>query len=354
MIGFFDLDLYYSNSLTLPNLELMKLARYYRVEEKIFSRLIKPDEEDFDGYDKIFVCSNNAVKLPEKIRETKKFELVGPAFTAGQYVPFENELIEYMSPRKKIYTDYLKSIYDFSLDYRKINDFLDNTYYRAYCNHKMLPLPPSLPRKKIFLYDDDFSDFNWTELQEKFAKRKPSSVICINPIFCKTPQEFYEIRKYQIFSHKNILVLDFNFSYNEWVEFLKKDENKLKAEIVLSSNIFIPFGGREKVPNTFFGYCQEIKSRLNLLYTFWTRNIPIKMFFVREPQSEKQPFKNLCPHIEKFSKRGIGANFSLSKGIKGEAKEELDDFLKYYPEQFSLFRQNYQTISKGGKWRYDG
>ena len=78
------------------------------------------------------------------------------------------------------------------------------------------------------------------------------------------------------------------------------------------------------------------------------------MFFVREPQGEKQPFKNLCPHIEKFSKRGIGANFSLSKGIKGEVKEELDDFLKYYPEQFSLFRQNYQTISKGGKWRYDG
>ena len=59
MIGLVDYDLWKNSSTNLyvPNLEIMKLAAYYKLEKKQFCRLISPDETELIGYDEIYFFS---------------------------------------------------------------------------------------------------------------------------------------------------------------------------------------------------------------------------------------------------------------------------------------------------------
>lgn len=63
MIGLVDYDLYSSTSVHLapPNIEIMKLATYYKTEENKFCRLLHLDETELTPYDKIFVFSEAEV-----------------------------------------------------------------------------------------------------------------------------------------------------------------------------------------------------------------------------------------------------------------------------------------------------
>ena len=62
MIGLVDYDLQTSTStsLLIPNLEIMKLATYYRIEENHFCRLLTLEEQELGSYDKIYFFSELA------------------------------------------------------------------------------------------------------------------------------------------------------------------------------------------------------------------------------------------------------------------------------------------------------
>ena len=59
MIGLVDYDLQTTSSNTLipPNIEIMKLATYYKNDENTFSRLISLDETELSSYDIIYFFS---------------------------------------------------------------------------------------------------------------------------------------------------------------------------------------------------------------------------------------------------------------------------------------------------------
>jgi len=60
MIGLVDLQWQQADlDLPPPNLEIMKLAEYYKHEENIFCRIIGLEETELGGYDKIYVFSEN-------------------------------------------------------------------------------------------------------------------------------------------------------------------------------------------------------------------------------------------------------------------------------------------------------
>jgi len=61
MIGLVDYDFYSSTSTTslIPNIEIMKLATYYRNEKNTFCRLIDLDETELTCYDKIYFFSES-------------------------------------------------------------------------------------------------------------------------------------------------------------------------------------------------------------------------------------------------------------------------------------------------------
>lgn len=106
MIGLVDLNFQTAEStLPPPNLEIMKLAEYYKREENMFCRIINLDETELSGYERIYVFSENdgCITVPEAFRRASNIIYGGSAFTNKIYVPFENELIDYTIPRANIY-----------------------------------------------------------------------------------------------------------------------------------------------------------------------------------------------------------------------------------------------------------
>ena len=85
MIGLLDLDweLSTSSSRLVPNIEIMKLATYYKVEENQFCRLLSLDEQELTNYDKIYCFSENGENsiLPENYLRAKNVIYGGTAFT---------------------------------------------------------------------------------------------------------------------------------------------------------------------------------------------------------------------------------------------------------------------------------
>ena len=114
MIGLIDLHWQMAKkSLPPPNLEIMKLAEYYKHEENIFCRIIYLDETELSGYDKVYIFSenDNCINVPEAMRRAPNVIYGGSAFTNRVYIPFENELIDYTIPRAAIYSNLLKEKY---------------------------------------------------------------------------------------------------------------------------------------------------------------------------------------------------------------------------------------------------
>lgn len=84
MIGLVDLNFQKAEkSLPPPNLEIMKLAEYYKYEENKYCRLINLDETELTGYEKIYIFSenDNCIDIPEAFRRANNIILGGSAFT---------------------------------------------------------------------------------------------------------------------------------------------------------------------------------------------------------------------------------------------------------------------------------
>ena len=111
MIGLVDYDFYSSTSTTrlIPNIEIMKLATYYRNEKNIFCRLIGLDETELTGYDKIYFFSESEkpINIPDAFKKAKNVIFGGTTFT-NNYIPFEDQIIDYTIPRPIIYKEILK------------------------------------------------------------------------------------------------------------------------------------------------------------------------------------------------------------------------------------------------------
>ena len=201
MIGLVDYDFQHSTSvhLTYPNLEIMKLATYYKYENNIFCRLIDLKEEELEVYDKIYFFSesNGTPEVPLNFRKSKNIIYGGTAFTNGIYQPFENSIIDYTIPRPSIYKEFLKEKYNEGIKAKNINQTLDNSYYRCYAGNNKLPRPAIKPKKQIILYDKDFFYPDWKNIIEDISNHKPATIIRIHPIICKTLEQYMDVRNYQ-------------------------------------------------------------------------------------------------------------------------------------------------------------
>lgn len=87
----------------------MKLATYYRLEENTFCRLISLKEKELDSYEKIYFFSESAQPpvIPEAFLRANNVIYGGTGFT-NNYIPFENQLIDYTIPKPSIYKEFLK------------------------------------------------------------------------------------------------------------------------------------------------------------------------------------------------------------------------------------------------------
>ncbi len=356
MIGLLDIDWELSTSTTFlfPNIEIMKLASYYKIEENQFCRLLTFDSTDLDGYDKIYVFSelHNNVKLPSIFLQHPNIIFGGSALTKGQYVPFENSLIDYTIPRTAIYKEVLKQKYNEGVKAKIISKVLDNTYYRNYAGNNKLPLPAIIPNKQVILYDRDFFYPDWKETIEEISNHKVGTIIRLHPIVCHTITNYFDVRNFPKVSRANNIILDIEIPLDDVNYMLNHYKKLFLADITSTSNVALYLGGTW--PTT-LQYCRDLVYKMNLLLSFWSCGIRIKFYYNEPELGVINPLECLEKYIVQWA-NGKNKDKTIYDRIPKTKKnhpamEQYKEVIKLFPDSKNLFEQSFNAIKERGYWR---
>lgn len=359
MIGLVDWDLQTSNSMSalLPNLEIMKLSTYYRKEKNVFCRLVDLDETELTGYDKIYFFSElNAVPdIPPAFKAANNVIYGGSAFTDRKYLPFANDIIDFTLPSPVIYKEFLKQKYNDGIKYKVIEHTLDDTYYRMFAGDKKLPIPPVRPKKRVWIYDRDFLHDGWDKILNKIVDRRPALITPVHPIFCHRLSEFFALRAVPKFSRSANFILDLNIPMDEVGYMLKHYTNQFLGDIVETSNVNLSLGN-DYVSS--FQYYKDFIYKINLLFSFWSKGIKIKIYY-NEPRSySHNPIENLERAIAQWTHTAARDIKTIDEKIKTAPvkmrpilSEEKKLLLKFHPEAKDLFTHNFTEIKERRYWR---
>ena len=361
MIGLIDLQLqsWDKPQLCPPNLEIMKLASYYRYEENKFCRLIDLKETEFSGYEYIYIFSESKdyITVPDALKRASNVIYGGTAFTNGIYIPFENKLIDYTLARTGIYSNFLKDKYMNGTKKIEIDRLLDNSYYRWHAGTEVLPLPAIKKRHRIYVYDRDFFQEGWRDIIDKMIDRNPSSINFIHPAHYKKISDFLEVRENSLIAKGNDAYIDLDIPLKETPILMKHYKNRLLAVIVPSSQVYLSLGGSFHYQSDYF---KDIIYKLNLLYVFWSCGIPLKIKYEEPTLGCYNPITDISKLIATWT-QGETCNYkNIIERIPKDKKltevrperEQIRKILDRYPSFETLFRQTTETVKKGGLWRY--
>ena len=353
MIGLVDFDLQTATSVNLsyPNLEIMKIATYYRNEENKFCRLVGLDETELEGYEKIYFFSenfNNKI-IPPQFLKSKNINFGGAGFTNGQYIPFVNSVIDYTLPKPIIYKDFLKEKYTDGVKTSVINHILDDSYYRIKAGDSLLPRPVIRKNKRLFIFDNGIFYDGWENIFDRISEKQPSQIICIHPIICKTITQFFNLRKLPKLSRTNEIILDTDIPLDDANYMLNKYGNMFLADIVPSSNVFLPIGGNFNTGNQYY---RDLVYKLNLLYYFWSKGILIKIKYIKPKIGVINPIENLELLIEKWAcgrtkfEKTIQDRIRKPKNKQDIVIEEAEKkkVLSFHPKAERLFHECFNSV----------
>lgn len=245
-------------------------------------------------------------------------------------------------PRTAIYKNYLKEKYNDGIKTKIIANLLDATYYRYMAGNEVLPLPAIKKQKQFFLYDTDFFSNDWGKIINKIINIGPSSIICIHPIVCSTLKQFFTVRSYNKISRSNRFVLDLKIPLTDINYMFKKYEKLFLAEITKTSTVYIQLGGSYI---SSFEYFKDFIYKINLLYSFWSHKIPIKLIYKYPLIGYKNPLQNLSQRVvtwsqENADKKTINERIEVKKKTANHVyEEERDLLLKFHPAAADLFTQ---------------
>lgn len=358
MIGLVDLNFQKARkTLPPPNLEIMKLAEYYKREENMYCRIIDLHETELNAYTKIYIFSENdqCIEVPEPFKRIPSVIYGGSAFTNKQYVPFQNELIEYTIPRANIYSRILKQKYAAGESEKVINHILDDSYYRRFAGTKELPLPPINRRKKVYIYDRDFFQPNWETIIEDIAEHKPSSINFIHPVHFHRLTEFFAARENDIISKSNDTYLDINIPLKETGYLMRNYKTKLLEFISPGSAIYLSLGGSF---NYQMDYYKDFIYKLNLLYEFWANKVPLKIKYEYPALGCYNPIAELSQLVAGWTQSPLRETKTILERIPKKTKlesvklahEQAKTLLEKFPQQEILFKQTKSSLEKGGRW----
>lgn len=358
MIGLIDLDFQSSTATHLipPNIEIMKLATYYRTEEKKFCHLIPLNQEEYDGYSKIYLFSEVGTfsDIPKNILKLDNLILGGTALTNQEYVPFENSLIDHTLPLTFIYQDFLRQKYESGTKTLDITHVLDDSYYRITTGTEMLPIPPVRARKRFFIYDRNIFVPGWEKIIDEIGSHSPAAITFIHPQFCRTLDDYFTLRNNNRVSRQNAIILDLDISLDDYNRMLRKYKNLFLADIVKNSTVYISLGGNF---SNAFHYYKDFIYKMNLLYLFWANEIYLKLYYVEPKIGFKDPLSHLSQVAATWS-YGSGSHKTLLERITIKDKkkinlpmEEKNKLIKFYPSAADLFNQTQTDIMMRRFWK---
>lgn len=351
MLGFIDYDMETAGKLITPNLEILKLSTFFKTEKRQFCRLLSLEEDNLDAYDKIyFFAENTECEIPQHFKQAKNVDFRGLVFTNGIYRPFKDPIIEYTLPRTFIYKNRLRQAFDDGEKNQVINHFLDDGYYRMYVGNERLPTPPVLPGNRIYLYDKEFFYPDWREIMLELTEKKPSSIVRLYPVVCHSLAEFFELRQYPKFARSNEVILDLPLPLGELNVLFKKYEKRFLADITISSNVYITLGGDLKLKKL---YRDDFIYKINLLYSFWAKGIPLKIKYIKPQKQMINPIEELCLAVESWAALDtpVKRKDTLANRIKkGEKHEQFEDMKKFYKGMENLATQGFDILKERRYW----
>lgn len=259
--------------------------------------------------------------------------------------------------RPRIYTQFLRDKRQAGLEDIQISRLLDNSYYRWHAGQEELPLPSIKKRHRIYIYDIDFFQEGWRKIIDRMMERHPSSINFIHPAHYKKITDFLEVRENSLIAKGNDAYLDLNIPLRETPILMKAYKNRLLATIVPSSQVYLSLGGSFHYQTEYF---KDIIYKLNLLYIFWSCNIPLKIKYEEPSFGCYNPIPDLSKLISTWT-QGETCNYksiidripkdkSLSN-VRPE-REQLRMILDNYPQTETLFRQTTETAKQGGLWKH--
>ena len=217
-----------------------------------------------------------------------------------------------------------------------------------------MPLPPSQHRKRFYLYDEDFLQYEdcWNIFRE-IEERVPTGIYTIKPIQCHTLKQFFTLREdYEKVSRTNKIILDFFVPLHHFETYFGKYKLKLLGEITKTSEIYVYLG--KNYSSNAYGevfYLKNLYYCLNLIFSYWSRNIPIKaeMFVIED---------GINPYKEIFNALRLWTN-SEDNDIKigdylntKKLKPKLEEFIANNPVMAIFFdKSKNDLINTRGVWR---
>ena len=311
------------------------------------------------SYDKIYVFSESKefITVPDAFKQAKNVIYGGTAFTNDIYVPFENKMIDFTLARPRIYLQFLKDKREAGLSDVEIGHLLDNSYYRWHAGAEELPMPSVYKRHRLYVYDIDFFQEGWRKVMNKMINRNPSSIHFIHPMRYSKISDFLEVRENALVAKSYNSFLNLNIPLKETPILIKHYKNRLLAVITPSSQVFITLGGSFHYQSDYF---KDIIYKLNLLYVFWSCNIPLKIKYEEPKLGCYDPISDISKLIATWS-QGDTKNYksiidripkdkSLSE--RRPEREQLEVILEKYPSSSNLFRQTTVSAKQGGFWKY--
>lgn len=333
-----------------PSLAAMKMAAYLKTEQDDIVMLIT-DLTNAANYAKVYFFSDKPLEeLPKEIFLMENVELY------GKYLEPLPRIVEHMTPDITIYHDVVQSrLIDKIVSTNRALQFLDSIYYQAYgSDGARLPLPPSPHRKRFYIYDEDFLQYEdcWNIFRE-IEERVPTGIYTIKPIQCHTLKQFFTLREdYEKVSRANKIILDFFVPFHHFETYFGKYKLKLLGEITKNSEIYV-YLGKNYSANAYgeVFYLKNLYYCLNLIFSYWSRNIPIKaeMYI---PSDGVNPYKEIFNALRLWTNNN-DANVKISDYLNTKKlKPKLEEFIANNPTMATFFdKSKNDLINTRGVWR---
>ena len=354
MIGIYDWDFMKNakgKGLNSPSLEAMKMATYLKKYEKKTCRLLTSLEQILNC-EKVYFFSKQIVdEIPTDIFFYDNVEFY------GDYLSNElPALVQHMSPDISIYKDEIQNRLSKNLiTSSRALSFLDAIYYQAKINREFIPLPPMLPKKRVYLYDKDFlANEDCWEILDKIIEKKPTSIYMTEMIQCHTVKQFFYLREeYEKVSRANKIALDYFVPLHQLEVYFGKYKMKLLGEITNNSSVYIYLGkcyGAQAYNNTF--YVKNILYCLNLLFSYYSRNIPIMAEIYYPKFEEDNPYIEIYKAIKSWANNSDW-DMELQTSFRTKImKEKLEQLLEKHPIMKPFFSYSKNKLKETrGIWR---
>lgn len=359
-IGLYDADLMFAPTSFKLNLEIMKMASYFKKRGDTVEFLL--NLQNTEKYDIIYIRKDSEkTVLDNSIFLKKNIEWGGLAFTNGEYIPMEPIDIEYAIPNVSIYSKYFKMMLSSGeLKEDKYKTMLNANYIRLCFNGEIAKMDYIEKSRTAVVYDTHLTEQpNWSEALCELGSRlnKNRKISFVRPIVFKTIDENFDlfIKNDKLKVTDTKMIFDIDFKPVEFKKFIAKYANEL-VKFKSRKNIYFIFGRNNYSHSSEEFYRKEILNVLNgyLLCCSKSLNVAFKYY----DEGYYNELHCLCKRIDAMTSHPASEHFSLYEYCKRQnGRKEInlmDEIIKKHNPKYEIvFKAIPLIIKQGGYWIYD-